>query len=208
MNRETAMMMSRKMKILFVLAVIYAVASALTRNFNSDKTLLEFAAGIVGNVCNIAYGIILILMEKGCRRYWRAGMTLLVSAEIMLLTDIFADTSMFDNLPAAAFAAAVAFGALIVMLYATYSEYKAHSEVMTELGSPLAKKWITLWSYTITGYVLMFFAGVMLMGYILYFALILTAVSGIMLLVTSIVRFVYLYKTMKALENYGKDVRE
>ena len=50
MNRETAMMMSRKMKILFVLAVIYAVASALTRNFNSDKTLLEFAAGIVGNV--------------------------------------------------------------------------------------------------------------------------------------------------------------
>lgn len=208
MNRETAMMMSRKMKILFVLAVIYAVASALTRNFNSDKTLLEFAAGIVGNVCNIAYGIILILMEKGCRRYWRAGMTLLVSAEIMLLTDIFADTSMFDNLPAAAFAAAVAFGALIVMLYATYSEYKAHSEVMTELGSPLAKKWITLWSYTITGYVLMFFAGVMLMGYILFFALILTAVSGIMLLVTSIVRFVYLYKTMKALENYGKDVRE
>ena len=208
MNRETAMMMSRKMKILFVLAVIYAVASALTRNFNSDKTLLEFAAGIVGNVCNIAYGIILILMEKGCRRYWRAGMTLLVSAEIMLLTDIFADTSMFDNLPAAAFAAAVAFGALIVMLYATYSEYKAHSEVMTELGSPLAKKWITLWSYTITGYVLMFFAGVMLMGYILFFALILTAVSGIMLLVTSIVRFVYLYKTMKALENYGKDVKE
>ena len=208
MNRETAMMMSRKMKILFVLAVIYAVASALTRNFNSDKTLLEFVAGIVGNVCNIAYGIILILMEKGCRRYWRAGMTLLVSAEIMLLTDIFADTSMFDNLPAAAFAAAVAFGALIVMLYATYSEYKAHSEVMTELGSPLAKKWITLWSYTITGYVLMFFAGVMLMGYILFFALILTAVSGIMLLVTSIVRFVYLYKTMKALENYGKDVRE
>lgn len=208
MNRETAMMMSRKMKILFVLAVIYAVASALTRNFNSDKTLLEFAAGIVGNVCNIAYGIILILMEKGCRRYWRAGMTLLVSAEIMLLTDIFADTSMFDNLPAAAFAAAVAFGALIVMLYATYSEYKAHSEIMTELGSPLAKKWITLWSYTITGYVLMFFAGVMLMGYILFFALILTAVSGIMLLVTSIVRFVYLYKTMKALENYGKDVRE
>ena len=208
MNRETAMMMSRKMKILFVLAVIYAVASALTRNFNSDKTLLEFAAGIVGNVCNIAYGIILILMEKGCRRYWRAGMTLLVSAEIMLLTDIFADTSMFDNLPAAAFAAAVAFGALIVMLYATYSEYKAHSEIMTELGSPLAKKWITLWSYTITGYILMFFAGVMLMGYILFFALILTAVSGIMLLVTSIVRFVYLYKTMKALENYGKDVRE
>ena len=208
MNRETAMMMSRKMKILFVLAVIYAVASALTRNFNSDKTLLEFAAGIVGNVCNIAYGIILILMEKGCRRYWRAGMTLLVSAEIMLLTDIFADTSMFDNLPAAACAAAVAFGALIVMLYATYSEYKAHSEVMTELGSPLAKKWITLWSYTITGYVLMFFAGVMLMGYILFFALILTAVSGIMLLVTSIVRFVYLYKTMKAFENYGKDVRE
>ena len=208
MNRETAMMMSRKMKILFVLAVIYAVASALTRNFNSDKTLLEFAAGIVGNVCNIAYGIILILMEKGCRRYWRAGMTLLVSAEIMLLTDIFADTSMFDNLPAAAFAAAVAFGALIVMLYATYSEYKAHSEIMTELGSPLAKKWITLWSYTITGYVLMFFAGVMLMGYILFFALILTAVSGIMLLVTSIVRFVYLYKTMKALENYGKDVKE
>ena len=191
-----------------MLAVIYAVASALTRNFNSDKTLLEFAAAIVGNVCNIAYGIILILMEKGCRRYWRAGMTLLVSAEIMLLTDIFADTSMFDNLPAAAFAAAVAFGALIVMLYATYSEYKAHSEVMTELGSPLAKKWITLWSYTITGYVLMFFAGVMLMGYILFFALILTAVSGIMLLVTSIVRFVYLYKTMKALENYGKDVRE
>ena len=208
MNRETAMMMSRKMKNLFVLAVIYAVASALTRNFNSDKTLLEFAAGIVGNVCNIAYGIILILMEKGCRRYWRAGMTLLVSAEIMLLTDIFADTPMLDNLPAASFAFAAAFGALIVMLYATYSEYKAHSEVMTELGSPLAKKWITLWSYTITGYVLMFFAGVMLMGYILFFALILTAVSGIMLLVTSIVRFVYLYKTMKALENYGKDVRE
>ena len=208
MNRETAMMMSRKMKILFVLAVIYAVASALTRNFNSDKTLLEFAAGIVGNVCNIAYGIILILMEKGCRRYRRAGMALLVSAEIMLLTDIFADTPMLDNLPAASFAFAAAFGGLIVLLYATYSEYKAHSEVMTELGSPLAKKWITLWSYTITGYVLMFFAGVMLMGYILFFALILTAVSGIMLLVTSILRFVYLYKTMKALENYGKDVRE
>ncbi len=208
MNRETAMMMSRKMKILFVLAVIYAVASALTRNFNSDKTLLEFAAGIVGNVCNIAYGIILILMEKGCRRYRRAGMALLVSAEIMLLTDIFADTPMLDNLPAASFAFAAAFGGLIVLLYATYSEYKAHSEVMTELGSPLAKKWITLWSYTITGYVLMFFAGVMLMGYILFFALILTAVSGIMLLVTSIVRFVYLYKTMKALENYGKDVKE
>ena len=196
------------MKILFVLAVIYAVASALTRNFNSDKTLLEFAAGIVGNVCNIAYGIILILMEKGCRRYRRAGMALLVSAEIMLLTDIFADTPMLDNLPAASFAFAAAFGGLIVLLYATYSEYKAHSEVMTELGSPLAKKWITLWSYTITGYVLMFFAGVMLMGYILFFALILTAVSGIMLLVTSIVRFVYLYKTMKALENYGKDVKE
>lgn len=208
MNRETAMMMSRKMKILFVLAVIYAVASALTRNFNSDKTLLEFAAGIVGNVCNIAYGIVLILMEKGCVKYRRAGMALLVSAEVMLLTDIFADTPMLDNLPAASFAFAVAFGGLIVMLYATYSEYKAHSEVMTELGSPLAKKWITLWSYTITGYVLMFFAGVMLMGYILFFALILTAVSGIMLLVTSIVRFVYLYKTMKALENYGRDVRE
>lgn len=208
MNRETAMMMSRKMKILFVLAVIYAVASALTRNFNSDKTLLEFAAGIVGNVCNIAYGIILILMEKGCRRYWRAGMTLLVSAEIMLLTDIFADTSMFDNLPAAAFAAAVAFGALIVMLYATYSEYKAHSEVMTELGSPLAKKWITLWSYTLTGYLLMLFAGIMLMGYIMLFAVVLSAVAAVMLLVTSIMRFVYLYKTMKALENYGKDERE
>ena len=208
MNRETAMMMSRKMKILFVLAVIYAVASALTRNFNSDKTLLEFAAGIVGNVCNIAYGIILILMEKGCRRYWRAGMTLLVSAELMLLLEIFVDVQAMDSLTFVLLGLVASISAIGVMLYGMYSEFKAHAEVLTGIGNPMAKKWITLWSYTLTGYLLMLFAGIMLMGYIMLFAVVLSAVAAVMLLVTSIVRFVYLYKTMKALENYGKDVRE
>lgn len=208
MNRETAMMMSRKMKILFVLAVIYAVASALTRNFNSDKTLLEFAAGILGNVCNIAYGIILILMEKGCRRYWRAGMTMLVSAELMLLLEIFVDVQAMDSLTFVLLGLVASISAIGVMLYGMYSEFKAHAEVLTGIGNPMAKKWITLWSYTLTGYLLMLFAGIMLMGYIMLFAVVLSAVAAVMLLVTSIVRFVYLYKTMKALENYGKDVRE
>ena len=208
MNRETAMMMSRRIKVLFILAIVTAVTSTLGGNLLADKEGIAFAAGIVSNVCNIAYGIILTQMEKGCRRYWRAGMTMLVSAELMLLLEIFVDVQAMDSLTFVLLGLLASISAIGVMLYGMYSEFKAHAEVLTGIGNPMAKKWITLWSYTLTGYLLMLFAGIMLMGYIMLFAVVLSAVAAVMLLVTSIVRFVYLYKTMKALENYGKDVRE
>lgn len=207
MHGETGDKVSRKYKALFGLSIGIAVTSAFSGDLLGSELGVNFVAGIIGNICNIAYGVILVQMEKVCRRYWRAGMTLLIGAEVMLLLDIFADTDVMEiasgvyaGMAIVALTGAVSLAATILVLYATYSEYKAHSEVMEEMGNSLSRKWMSLWAYTITGNILMLFAVITLMGYVFAFATILTIISSVMLIAVSIVRFVYLYRTMKAFQ--------
>ena len=182
MSAETARSLSRKINLLFWFAV-----AAIILGFFEDDLLGRFIktgliAGIGVCVFNALAGAVLITMGAVNERYRTAGIINVLCAVLSGIIPVVENITGTENDAVSVGAAGLsllAAAAGILAIYAVYCEYKAHSEVLSLL----------VFIFWVLG-------------------VIAAAASIVIVTVVGIIRLVYLHKTMKIIDNYGKDVRE
>ena len=147
---------------------------------------------IVNFACNAAYGILLMTLGNLTDRYRTAGLCMIVSAGLSLVSDLVLDSGLSSFF---------VIGAAVPGLIGLYQECLAHADKLDEIDEVMADKWRTLWYLHLgsTGGVLL---GTFLTPLLWVLGFLLLIVGSITLIVVSILKIVYIYKTSQVYRNY------
>lgn len=152
---------------------------------------------ILSASCYIAYAVILFRLSSEEHRYRIAGICMLIFSMIDVLVvvvfDVIDPDAMLIMLPRA-----------IIGLIADYNEYKAHSIVLTDVDHVLSEKWIALWKRYI-GCMFGVIASIALMLVVPILGGIVLIGAGIGMIIVSVMKFVYLYRTAKTFREYQSE---
>lgn len=153
------------------------------------KITVLFAMGIVGvfleNIPMLVYGGVLISMGKVCDSYKTAGLCMLVSSVLSIVsTFIFEEDSagsLILTIPAA-----------VLSLIAIYGEIQGHAEILTGIDDENANKWLQLWKWMIMAYGGLI-GSMVLIVILLPVGAIVAVAASIALVVTAVMKIKYLY---------------
>lgn len=150
-------------------------------------------------LCNIVYAVVLLFLRSTSSSYKRAGVFYLIAGGITILLAI-VFTLLERSLPTF-----LALPVLILILMSEYHEFKAHSEVLEGVDYVLSEKWTKLWR----GYVLALFA-VMCSNFVFlpFISTLVTLASAIAIVVFSIMKYCYLYRTATVFRTYQREQAE
>lgn len=194
---KSAPVLGKWLWLLFWLIIPSTLASLMT-NENIGGTIPSvFVAGeILSAVCSFAYGAILIKLAPEEERYSTAGVcTLICGAASALIAWISGGPK------APAWTLLISIPAAIVALAGVYLEFNAHSAVLAGLDNELSQSWTSLWKWYIGTYGALF-GSVLLVVISPLLGLLGTLASAIGLIVVSILKLVYLYRTAKLFREY------
>lgn len=147
---------------------------------------------ILSFCCNLAYGLILIRLTSECEGYRLAGVLSIVAAAVGLLVALLggANWTLILSVPAA-----------VVGLVAQYQEFMAHGNVLSQFDGELSNKWYRLWKWFIGVYIALIGSVILMLIFpILGLLVALAALIGIV--VVSILKLVYLYRTAQTFREY------
>jgi len=187
--------LSRWLWILFWLIVPNIVAGLM-----SNDTVAGWFPGlrvpgeVLGMLVSLAYGLILLKLSSEERCYRTAGICMLVMAVVDLPMILAPGVDRAGTL-------LLAVVGLIVGLVGEYHEYIGHSEVLCEMDVNFSEKWKSLWKWYIA-VTLGTFAGVVVMLIFPLLGALVTLAAAIGLIVVSIMKLVYLYRTAKLFRDY------
>ena len=183
--------------LLFWLVVPANLVSLMTMESVANIAPGVFLAGeILGVICSAVYALILLKLQSEEDRYRTAGICALIAAVVSGMVSLITGAgetptwTLIVTLPAA-----------VVSMVGEYHEYIGHSVVLSGVDGELAWKWENLWKWHI-GLLLGMFGCivVMLIAPLLGALALLGAAIG--LVVVSILKMVYLYRTAKAFREY------
>ena len=184
--------------ILFWLIVPSVIASILgNENLATVAPKVYFVGSILGAVCSIAYGGILLKLSQEEERYRVAGLCTLIPALINALLLVFSRGGEMNS-----FWLIIVIPAAIVRLVGEYYEFTAHSAVLVGIDDILSDKWTTLWKCYV-GFMAGVIGSMVLLLILPIIGLIAFVVGGIGLIVVSIMKLVYLYRTATAFKNFA-----
>jgi hypothetical protein len=191
---KRAPILGRWLWILFWLIIPSSIAALLTNNTIAAAAPSVFAFGqLLSVICSFAYGFILIRLNSEEERYRTAGICELVGGLIVALTYIFGGSPIWALL--------TAIPSAIFLLVGEYNEFMAHATVLTGLDNESAEKWCLLWKWYIGVYGATL--GSLLLMIIIPLLGALVAMAALLgLLVISILKLVYLYRTAKIFREY------
>ncbi len=186
--------------ILFWLIVPSTIGSLMTQDVFKNNALVIYRMGQIINVaCTLATALILLKLSQQEEDYRTAGICLLAGSIAGLLANLFqGDMALMSIL--------IALPAAIVSIVGQYKEIMAHSAVLRGVDNELSYKWESLWKW---------FVGSMI-GTTLSAFLVLVPIVGVLallictitLVVVSILKLVYLYKTAKAFREFDPVLME
>lgn len=194
MLARKAPFMGKWLWVLFWLWIPSAIIGVLT----SDVVVEAFPAlatpGVILRlICNAAYGVILLRMSSECERYRLAGIFLIVPAAVNALSALVkGPLALLILLPAA-----------VLALVGEYQEYTAHGEVLNQINETLSEKWHTLWLWFIGIYIALI-GSVLLMLIFPGLGLLVALAALIGLIVVSILKLVYLYRSAQEFRRYSQ----
>lgn len=200
MIAEKAPLLGRWLMLLFLLVIPSTIASFMT-----NETITEFLPAlyipgqILTTVCNLLYGLILLRLRFEDDHYHTAGVCSLLAAATSAVSAV-----LIEVAAVAGFGLFISVIAAVISLVGEYQEYMAHAAVVNMIDCELSEKWEKLWKWYIGT-----FAGmlgsllVMLIIPVLGLLAILAACIG--LLVTGILKLVYLYQTANIFRNYDPE---
>lgn len=183
--------------VLFWLIVPSTIAGLMTQD-----SVIEFAPAlyisgqILNAIVSVAYGLILMKLASEEDRYRTAGICALVAGGVSVLLAFITGTAatptwtLLFSIPAA-----------IVSLVGEYNEYMAHSTVLTGVDDALSEKWEKLWKWYI-GLFCAMFSSLLVMIIIPLLGALVILVAAIGVIVVSILKLVYLYRTAKIFRDY------
>lgn len=192
-----AQILGKWLWILFWLIVPAEIAGLMTNeNIGGIIPALYYPGQILSALCSLAYGGILLRLATEEDGYRTAGICSLIAGGVSVLVAVIsgpgeapAGTLLF-TLPAG-----------IVALVGEYKEFTAHSDVLADVDRELSEKWCLLWKWNIGLFVGMLGCTVLMLIIPLLGALAIIA-AAIGLVVVSIMKLVYLYRTAKIFREY------
>ena len=194
---KRAEVMGKWLWIMFWLSIASNVPALLSNDYFAQHLPGLYITGeVVGLLFYLGYSLILLKLGREYDGYRVAGILFLVGSVISTLRGIITWMN-----PEAGGLVLLSLPTAVISLAAIYQEYIAHSAVLVSVDDVLSEKWGALWRWYIRYYlgmigcvVLMIFAQVL--GAILLIA------DVIALVVMSIMKVVYLYRTAKIFREY------
>lgn len=198
---QRAPVLGKWLWLLFWLIVPNTISGLLNQEFVTNALpWLRIPGSLLNTGCLLAYGLILMQLGSLEEGYRTAGICSLTAAAVNLLIPFFTGSgetppwTLILTLPAAA-----------IGLYGEYREFMAHSAVLTGVDSSLAENWEKLWKWYI-GVFAALFGGLLVTFMIPILGLLVVLGSAIGMIVVSILKLVYLYRTAKLFREYPAPV--
>ncbi len=182
--------------------LFWLVIPATLTGFMTNETIvgwfpsLNLPGQILSTICSVAYGLILLKLSSEDEHYRTSGICFLVVAAVSVVVVCISGGrndvtwTLILTLPAA-----------VVSLFGEYHEYMGHAEVLNSVDTELSEKWRNLWKW----YIGLFAAlvGVIIVTLIAPILGMLTLlIVSIGILIVSILKLVYLYRTAKLFREY------
>lgn len=196
---EKASFLGKWLWIMFWLFIPSMIASVMVNeNVVSILPVLYYPGEILQLICQIAYGILLIKVSVYDSRYKISGTILIVITILSFIVNY-----VFYSNDDLYLVMLIPLG--VAGLVGEYFEYTAHSCVLEEFDSVTSAKWKKLWIWYIGSF------GVFLASIVAVFilspiiGLLIMFVSAIAIIVVSILKLVYLYRTAKTFRDYREN---
>lgn len=195
---QRAPLLGKWLWVLFWLFIPSNIASLMTNeNIAGLIPGIYQIGGFLSAACTVAYGVILIQLTSVEVRYRTAGICYLVGGVVQILA---ACISAGVQIPAVVTLLALPSG--IVALVAMYQEFTAHSQVLLGVDHDLSEKWTTLWKWNIGVYAALI--GIVVLSLLIpILGVLLLIAAAIAMIVVSILKLVYLYRTACIFRNHA-----
>ena len=188
---QRAVLLGKWLWPLFWLVVPGVLAGLMT-----NETVVSLLPGlrvpgeVVNVLCTLAYGVILWQLRRLEDGYRVAAVCLVAAAAVGFLAEALRD-GIGDGITLLVLAPA-----MVVQMYGTYREYSAHAVMLDGADNDLAEKWRRLWKWEV-GLLLGLFGCLLLAMIAGILGLLALLADAIGILVVSILKLVYLYRTAK-----------
>lgn len=187
-----AILLKKWFGILFKIVIVSVVINIIA-NFVGDNALFSLIACIAEVAISIAYAYVLYALSKTNEKYLIAAIILIAVQVIDVVGNFFiAPTSNIKMI-------ILSIVVIVVGMWSEYNEFVAHAEVMEEYDPLMSEKWIKLWNW----YVISVF--VTLVG--LFVNNTITSIATIIVIVTSVLKIVYIYKSTEVYLLYVSKMR-
>lgn len=194
---KRAQVLGKWLWFLFWLIIPGTIASFMTnKNMLGTIPSVYMLGQWLSVVCSLARGVIFVRLASEEDRYRTAGICVLVSGAVSALI-----ASVSGGGEAPTWTLLISLLGAIASLVGEYNEFAAHSTVLTTLDYNQAEKWSSLWKWNIGMYGAVF-GSILLMIISPILGLLVTLAAAIGLLIVSILKLVYLYKTAKLFREY------
>ena len=201
LDRVDAAALAGRLKVLFWLVVPGTIAG-----FLSDEALsahwpdLASLGEILGILCSVVYGLLLLSLAKVNGGYRAAGACTLFVVAAGVIVQVLGGSGDPHNVERS-IALILTFLSGVAALVGEYTECTSHAEVLEPVDIALSQRWRRLWKWYV-GLFLGTFAGILVALFSQWLGLLVMTASTVGSLVVAILKLVYLWRTARTFREY------
>lgn len=191
-TRQKNELLAKNLWILFWVFIPQMVGAFLS---NYGHGFISTIGDVIVLICMIVYALLLLKLTPISRRFQKSAFFIFANIAVHLFISIILliPFLMLDE-SSLLFSLIILVPLMVFGLFAEYFEYKAYSEILTNVNDELALKWQVLWNVYLFGTVSLFITMALAVA-VPVLGLLLLLISLIIVLVVSILKLVYLYRT-------------
>lgn len=187
-----APVLAKWLNVLFWLIIPRILGSFMT-NVREWIPALYIPGEVLGLGVGIVYGLILLTLGSEDDGFRRAGICSLVALALNLVTTFFGSQGWM---------LVISLIAMVISLVGEYAEFTAYGDVLQDVDRELSDKWHKLWTWNL-GSMIAMFAGLIVMLLLPLLGALVVLAGAIAVIVVSILKLVYLYRTAKIFQAYA-----
>ena len=201
LNRETTASLVWRLDALLWLVVPGTIAGLM-----SDEALsahwpdLASLGEILGILCRVVYGLLLLSLAKVNGGYRAAGACTLFVVAAGVIVQVLGGSGDPHNVERS-IALILTFLSGVAALVGEYTECTSHAEVLEPVDIALSQRWRRLWKWYIGAY-LALFAGIFVTLLSAWLGLLVMTAATVGSLVVAILKLVYLWRTARTFREY------
>ena len=187
-------------------ALLWLVVPGTIAGLMSDEALsahwpdLASLGEILGILCSVVYGLLLLSLAKVNGGYRAAGACTLFVVAAGVIVQVLGGSGDPHNVERS-IALILTFLSGVAALVGEYTECTSHAEVLEPVDIALSQRWRRLWKWYIGAY-LALFAGIFVTLLSAWLGLLVMTASTVGSLVVAILKLVYLWRTARTFREY------
>ena len=187
-------------------ALLWLVVPGTIAGLMSDEALsahwpdLASLGEILGILCSVVYGLLLLSLAKVNGGYRAAGACTLFVVAAGVIVQVLTGSEDPHNVERS-IALILTFLSGVAALVGEYTECTSHAEVLEPVDIALSQRWRRLWKWYIGAY-LALFAGIFVTLLSAWLGLLVMTAATVGSLVVAILKLVYLWRTARTFREY------